>query len=218
MKFKFFYSVILLFFLFSCATVNNSVNSSPRNADIYSKAIAAVGAKDYLEAKKYFLQSLKSGYKPVGTNYYLGLIEYKLGNLDKAEQYLKRCIELDNEVTDAHNTLGAIYAEKREYRKAIEEFKKVLADKSYLFPENALYNLALLYYNLGEYDNSILFCKKALTVVPKSPAVYYLVGLNLFKKGLKKECNMIMQNIIKEFPDNVWAEKAKTFILKNGTN
>ena len=215
MRFKTLSAILILLFLCSCATVNNDIsNSNNSGEDFYTRAITALGTNNYREAEIYFLKSLKAGYKLVGSYYYLGLIEYKLGNLDKSEDYLKKCISLDGKLSDAHNTLGAIYAEKKEYRKAIEEFEIVLKDKSYLFPENALYNLALLHYNLGEYDRSMLYCKKSLKVVPKSPAVYYLIGLNLYKKGLKRESKIIMLNIIKEFPENIWGIKARNFLKK----
>jgi len=153
------FSIFIIFFLFSCATVQNQPETSSNNGEnFFTNGITAVGSGNYLEAKIYFQKSLKSGYKPAGSYYYLGLIEYKLGNLDKSEEYLSKCISINNNIADAHNTLGAIYAEKKEYRKAIKEFKLVLQDKSYLFPENALYNLALQYFSNLELSN----CKNSL--------------------------------------------------------
>jgi tetratricopeptide (TPR) repeat protein len=200
-KYKIFFLILITLLLCSCQTVNNNVPKSAAvsGEDYYSGAVAALGVDNYEEAKALFLKALKMHYKETGCYYYLGLIEYQQGNLDKSEYYLKNCISLNNNVTDAHNTLGAIYAKKRDYKKAIKEFKTVLLDKTYLYPENALYNLALIHYALKNYDKSIYYCNESLKYVPKSPAVIYLIGLNLYKKGLKKETVKVMENIIKNY-------------------
>jgi tetratricopeptide (TPR) repeat protein len=215
--FIFIFSIILS----SCATTQQSQNSISQEkkinngANYYSAAVAYLGVKNYEFAKINFLKSIKTHYNLVGAYYYLGIIEYEENNLDLSEKYLLNCIKLDDKITDAHNTLGAIYAKKKQFKKAIEEFKKVLKDSSYLYPENALYNLALLYYNLNKFNESIKYCQKCLFIVPKSPAVYYLLGLNHFKKHDVKQTKFYMFQIIKEFPDNLWATKAKIFLKQN---
>lgn len=216
---KKFFLILFLFLITACVSVNqvansNSVNSS-NGENYYSAAIAYLAIKNYELAKVNFLKAIKLHYNLVGAYYYLGLIEYTERNLNLSEKYLKKCIQLDNNITDAHNTLGAIYAEKKEYKKAIEEFKKVLEDKSYLYPENALYNLALIYYKLNKYNESIKFCKRCLYIVPKSPAVYYLLGLNYFRKNNINNSKFYMLQIIKEFPGNLWSSKAKFFLKQN---
>lgn len=219
MKIRYLFVSLFLILISSCTTVNNQVKPAKMSGvDYYSEAVAALGVDNYDQAKAYFIKALNVGYKPVGCYYYLGLIEYQKGNLQLAENYLKKCVQLDDEVTDAHNTLGAIYAKKKEYKKAIVEFKKVLLDKTYLYPENALYNLALLYYNLKEYDKSIKYCNESLKYVPKSPAVFYLIGLNLYKKGLKMQSYKVMGMIIREYSDNIWGTKAKLFLKKHGVH
>ncbi len=219
MRKKVFISLLFILLFSACATVENSSNNTSNNIETsnsgenyYSSAIAYLGIKNYELAKINFLKAIQYHYNLVGSYYYLGLIEYSQNNLELAEKYLLKCLKLNDKITDAHNTLGAIYAKKKQYRKAIEEFKKVLKDTSYLFPENALYNLALLHYNLKEYDESIKYCKKCLFIVPKSPAVYYLMGLDYYNKKNIQQARYYMMQIVREFPDNIWGSKAKIFL------
>ena len=207
---------ILISFFIGCATVDNQIQSSNNSADsgenAYSNAIAYLGVNNYELAEINFLKALNKNYNVVGAYYYLGLIEYRKNNYKKSEEYLKKCLNLDDKVTDAHNTLGAIYARQKRYKEAIVEFKKVLQDSSYLFPENALYNLALIHYSLKEFDKSIEYCNKCLYIVPKSPAVYYLLAKNYYRKGNIGKTRIFLYEIIKIFPHNVWSSKAKLFL------
>ncbi len=209
--------ILLILFFSSCATVEQTKKKTASNngANFYSSAVAYLGVKNYELAKANFLKAINAHYNLVGAYYYLGIIEYAQNNLNLAEKYLLKCIKLDDKITDAHNTLGAIYAQKKEYKKAIEEFKKVLNDTTYLYPENALYNLALLHYNLKQYKKSIEYCKRCLYIVPKSPAVYYLLGMNYFKMHNLEQSRYYLMQIIKEFPGNIWASKAKLFLKQN---
>ncbi len=211
--------IIFLFFLFGCATSNYQSTSHQYDSKVgenaYTSAIAYLGINNYELAKISFLKSLKNNYNVIGSYYYLGLIEYRDNNYKQAEEYLKKCIELDDKITDAHNTLGAIYAKQKRYKEAIAEFKKVLHDNSYLFPENALYNLALIHYSMKDYKKSIEYCNKSLYIVPKSPAVYYLLALNYYKMKNIGKCRFFLYQIIKEFPNNIWSSKAKLFLKQS---
>jgi tetratricopeptide (TPR) repeat protein len=57
------------------------------------------------------------------------------GDVEQAEELFERVLELDPNVKEAYNNLGAIYAQREEHERAKEMFRKALEiDPLYLFP------------------------------------------------------------------------------------
>ncbi len=212
--------LLAIFLLFSCATTqeNSSSENIKKEIDIveaYNSGLLALSLQEYDRAIILLKKSLKYNYNPDFSNLYLGIAYYKTKKYKLAEEHLKRALEINPKLTEAHNSLGAVYAEQKKYDAALKEFYKVLEDKSYLFPENALYNIAYIYYNKGEYIKSLDYCKKTLIVVPKSPMVYYLIALNYYKMGKIDLTKKYLTYIIKNFEKSTWAIFAKKFLKEN---
>ena len=212
---------ISLLFLFSCATTEET-SSSPSNirkelniVETYNAGLLALSLHNYSRAIALLNRCVENNYNPAFSNLYLGIAYYKTKNYKLAEQHLKRALEINPELTEAHNSLGAVYAEQKKYKLALKEFYKVLEDKSYLFPENALYNIALIYYNTRNYLKSLDYCNKTLIIVPKSPMIYYLIALNYYKLGKKDLTKRYLSDIIKNFKQTNWAIMAQKFLRKN---
>lgn len=217
---KNFFLLISFLFFISCSTTNIQNNTKNLHKDLnliesYNSGILALSLKDYKKAISLLKLCLKNNYNPAFSNLYIGIAYYKIKNYKLAEQHLKRALEINPELTEAHNSLGAVYAEQKKYDIALKEFYRVLEDRSYLFPENALYNIALIYYNLGDYLKSLDYCNKTLIVVPKSPMVYYLIALNYFKLGKRELTKEYLNNIIKNFKKTNWASLAQKFLKDN---
>lgn len=89
---------------------------------------------------------LKPGYADAFNN--LGVICYKIGQMDRAEQYIKKSIELDPGNAKNYFSLGWVYASgKKEYNKAIEALKRSIElDKN---QPDAYYILGMAYVHLG---------------------------------------------------------------------
>jgi tetratricopeptide (TPR) repeat protein len=75
-------------------------------------------------------------------------------------------LEIKEDYTPARNNLGNAYAEKKEWDKAIEQYKIVTEDLLYGTPQNPLSNLGFVYYELREYRRSAQYFLKALDVKP----------------------------------------------------
>jgi tetratricopeptide (TPR) repeat protein len=79
---------------------------------------------------------------PMGYNN-LGVVYERKGQLDKAEEYFKKAIELDKNFVLAYNNLGLVYGKKGQLNKAEEYFKKAIKlDKNYIEAYN---NLGIVY-------------------------------------------------------------------------
>ncbi len=211
-------SLICLIFVFfcSCATLNKNAVKNNKNItqleEDYNAGLLALSLNDFERAKDLLSKCIKNNYKPDFSSLYLGITYYKLKRYDLAEKFLKQALKLNPDLTEAHNSLGAVYASQKKYKLALKEFNEVLLDTGYLFPENALYNIALIYYNEGDYLKSLDYCNKTLVIVPKSPMVYYLIALNYYKLGKKGVAKRYLEDIIKNFNKSNWAILAKKFM------
>ena len=96
----------------------------------------------------------------------LGLCYYFLNDQDQAIFHFKKSLEIKEDYTPARNNLGNAYAEKKEWDKAIEQYKIVTEDLLYGTPQNPLSNLGFVYYELQEYRRSAQYFLKALDVKP----------------------------------------------------
>ena len=82
----------------------------------------------------------------------MGDMAFSKKDLNTAEGYYLRRLELTPESYEAHKDMGRLYLERCEYDSAIEEFKTALeCDKDHGDPY--LY-IASIYYNLGRYDEA----------------------------------------------------------------
>jgi type IV pilus assembly protein PilF len=89
----------------------------------------------------------------------LGLAYYFRQRLDLAEVHLRKAVSLQSTYSEARNNLGRVLSDAGKLDEAIIEFKKVIADLTYVSPERAFTNLGLTQFRLGQYE----VAKKTLT-------------------------------------------------------
>jgi len=78
-----------------------------------------------------------------------------------------------------HNALGNVYADREQYVLALEEFSQAIElDSEFAV---ARFNLGVVYYNLKEYESSVLVFEEVKVKFPRDWEVYFYLG-----KGYKK--------------------------------
>jgi tetratricopeptide (TPR) repeat protein len=105
---------------------------------------------------------------------YLGWIYNRLRIFDKAEQSLKKAIEVNPRDPFAYNNLGQTYAYQKKYDEAIPQYLKQLDINKNDRYANA--NVGRVYVELKQYDKAISALKTAATADPKDPSVFYNLG------------------------------------------
>ena len=146
--------ILLTLFLFSCAG-NRRINKTTqqKKADLYySHGTAMLINKDYRRALKLFLEAkaLDASDPKVLTN--LGMTYYFLKQKKLAFESLKAAIEADPNHSDARVNLGSLYFQNKEYKKALNQYEKVLRNLTYNHQYRTHYNIGLIYLRLGK-DN-----------------------------------------------------------------
>lgn len=135
----------------------------------------------------------------------LSLCTYSRNNIWRDPQILwEDVIAKAPDNSRAYNNLGVVFKERKEFKRAIEQFEKSLrANRNYTA---VYYNLGDVQYRLGNYENAIVYLKQALT--GKLDPQLHLDILNKLGRtysamGQTKKAIETFEEAIKLFPSSV---------------
>ncbi len=166
--------------------------------ELLNRAKLALQIKDYNQAVKFLLKILKL--QPNSSNIYviLGIIYQNQKKYQKAMQYYKTAIGLNDNI-DALNNLGVIYKELGDYNQALIQLNNALKKDGK--KASIYYNIGNVYKSLDDYSKAIIFFKKALEYDSNFKPVYNNLGtvyeelkeyddaISIYQKGLKIDPN-----------------------------
>ncbi len=178
-------------------STNNSTKISKE--EIISQAFKFHSVGNLSEALKSYQYFIKQGFKDhrIFTNY--GNILKDLGNLQDAELYTRKAIELKPDSAVAHSNLGNILGDLGNLQDAEIYTRKAIA----LNPKyaNAHYNLGNILRNLGNLQDAELSIRKAIKLNPNFAVAYSNLGAILMEIGKLKEAEIIIRKAIEINPD-----------------
>jgi tetratricopeptide (TPR) repeat protein len=145
----------------------------------------------------------------------LGLGYLYLKVPDKAIFHFKKALEIKDDYTPARNNLGNAYAEKKEWDKAIEQYKIVTSDLLYGTPQFPLSNLGIVYYELQEYGLSAQYYLKALDIKPDFVQALYGLAKTYVAMGRVPDAIAKLEKAVEISPDSValYFELARAYAL-----
>lgn len=102
-------------------------------------------------------------------------------NLDEAEAYLRRAVELDPTHYDALYNLGQVCIDRQEYEKAVEQFRKALK----IAPDNhpAHYKIGVALEKAGKREEAVAAYKEAVRTAPNPGQVFHYTGMDFEEKA-----------------------------------
>lgn len=116
----------------------------------------------------------------------LGIAYGLAGQPRKAEQAILKAIAIDPHNGHAFLTLGIAYDRQRRFPEAVAAIKTALA-KSDADQAKAHNTLGIIYWEMKEYDQSILHAQTALTADPELIDAYITLGVTLEDMGQKEK-------------------------------
>ncbi|MBI4832324.1 MAG: tetratricopeptide repeat protein [Candidatus Lindowbacteria bacterium] len=138
------------------------------------------------------------------------------GDLEGAAEELKMALSIDPYSYEAHTNLGTIYLRKREYDRAVEQFKLALA----VFPDpfnatpmevmnvaRAFYNMGLAYQQKGILNSAIDAYEKAIRVAPGMGEAYSNMGSVYMAMGRYPEAETSFRKALSVNPSLRFAGK-----------
>jgi tetratricopeptide (TPR) repeat protein len=134
--------------------------------------------------------------------YVLGLSYYGVRDLDKAEKVFLKLLDGDPFFTDAHNSLGIVYADRGDWARARVQFEQVLGDKRYLTPEVARFNLGRVLLAEGLAAEAVPLLKMSAEAKPLNPLYRFQYGVALEGLGRFEEARKEFESVVEKRPDD----------------
>ncbi len=120
---------------------------------------------------------------------HLGMTYYFLKEYEHAIVTLKEAIRKNPNYSEAHNNLGRVYIEIKDFQSARKHLAKASSDLTYSHKDKVWLNLGLSYFFDGKFKKSELYFQKALENNDKNCLVHNYYGrsqmdLGKFKKAV----------------------------------
>lgn len=134
----------------------------------------------------------------------IGMAYQMEGNVEEAETYLRRAIEIssEEELPEAYNALGYLYAEEGiNLDEAATLVRRALKSS----PQSGAYldSLGLIYFKQGKLDAAIENLEKALRYLPDTPEILLHLADAYLEKGLKEKALQTLEQATLLEPNNV---------------
>ncbi len=173
-------------------TTNNS--SKATKEQLINQAFNLHSQGNISEAVKYYKYFIDQGFKDhrVFSNY--GIILKDNRNLQKAEIYLTRAIEIKPDFPNAHFNLGLIFNDLGKPQKAV----KCLGQAIKLEPNlaEAHYNLGSIFRDLGNLEKAKVSIKKSIELKPDYADAHLTLGLVFHDLNELKEAERYLSKAI----------------------
>jgi tetratricopeptide (TPR) repeat protein len=150
-----------------------------------------------IEANK---KLIKLGINDSAVYHNLGRAYMNLGNLDTAEKYLKKSLQVQPDNFFAFWSLGLLFKYKKDYKKSIEYFKNAVGTSA---NSPALHSdFGNTYLVMGDYDNAIKCYEKAMELGLKDAEIFKSMGFAYLGKENKKKALNCFKKALKLSPQN----------------
>lgn len=133
-------------------------------------------------------------------HYFEGMIRFqKFGDAPKAEELLRKAIELNNDDADYHYQLGAVLAATERHPEAVDQFEQTLKLK----PDHAEAQLRLgrSLETLERFDAAQVAYREAVKGNPRLPEAYNALGMLYFRFEQYAHAAQVLKNAVENIPD-----------------
>ncbi len=155
---------------------------------------------DEYNALKYFNRARLINPNNEDVYYYLGVYYEYIKEYETAIKYYLSSIKIEDKQPEVHLNLGVCYMQKNLYREALNEFDLTLYYDQTC--QSAIYNQALVYKHLGEFENAI---RKFIVLYQQNPRnLEYLMSIETCYSKMKDWRNALYWNnkILEVQPDD----------------
>ncbi len=196
--------IFLAAFLFlGTISFAQKVPMEPEAAKLYNQGNKLIKSGDYQGAVKNYEEALTKA-KDYRIYYQEGIAYKKLRKFDKAEEAFKACIQVKPDFVAAYNGLGTTYYSKKDYQKAIDNFKlfaekakkEKLKKKAKKFISLAYTKLGVKELNDHNYKKAVEYLKLAVENY-KYDAAYLQLANAYIELGKYKDALTAADNALK---------------------
>lgn len=176
---KSFIIVVLMLMLFSgCASSQKEQTKIDKQIrDDYQMALNYYEHGQTPEAIRSLALVLASDPKHADANHLMGFIRMGRGQFQEAEKHFKTALEVNPEMLNCKNNLGAVYLHLEQYEEAAIIFKELSQSPLYTSPWLAFGNLGWAYYQMGMTQEAIEETEMAIALNPDFCLGYNNLGI-----------------------------------------
>lgn len=177
---------------------------------LYRMSGVCIKQKDYKEAVRLYSLLLETFPENTHVRYLRGILNHTLGRFDEASEDYKFLIEHNAAEVAIFNNLGAIYARKKEYKKAMNCLVRAITEQPEM-PE-AHDNLAELLMQTEDYNRAIDEYKKVIELEPDNIEALYNLGIAYMNTGNSSEAKKQWERVLAIRPEDNDAKKVLEYI------
>ena len=167
--------------------------------------------REFEKSAIYFRQAIEKD--PNFALGYVGLADYYGDrDRDKAKENVNRALALDDNLAEAHGTLGYQYMLDYDWARSEKHMTRALE----LDPKNLEVHrwIGQRLMMLGRYDESLASYRRALEIDPNSTPVHFIYGACLVASGQVDKGIAYLENAIKADPMFVWNHSQLSFAYR----
>ncbi len=168
---------------------------------------------EFERAENYFQQAVARD--PNFALGYVGLADFKEDNdRPRKKEYIRRALEIDDQLAEAHASLGYQYMVDYTWAESERELKRSI-ELNPNYPQAHQWNGARLMMN-GKFDEARVSLMRALELDPTSPGINLYYAALLEATGKAVECILQSKKLIEMEPTYSWAyiQLARAYRLK----
>lgn len=191
--------------------LTRALATDPTNPSTYALlADVYISQKRLADAKKQFAEIVKLKPRSVAALTMMGLICYADRDLDGAQHWWEKAMQVDSYAAAAANNLAWLYAEGRGSLEVALQLAMTAKSKFPNLPE-VNDTLGWVYYQKQLYGQAILYLQQSLDLEPNNPAYHFHLGMAYARKGDDAKARKLLERVLKidpQFPDAPQVRKA----------
>jgi tetratricopeptide (TPR) repeat protein len=180
-------------------------------------------SEQYEQSMTAFDKALAANQFDAVSNAYAGLLHYRLGEYEQAEYHCRVALDRDPSSEEAKNGLTATLIklgkpdealdaleraakmaegvdDPREEKSFKRPYTKQVEERLFLGKVNDRVRIARAYQGLGDYDNALVYYKKALLLSPEDPNVLMAIADMYEKAGNKGQTQVYLKRAYRQNP------------------
>ena len=131
----------------------------------------------------------------------IALLLGKIGQTEKAIQYLNKSFDINRKNPTTHFNLGFIFFNKKNWHKSAEYFHNAIKIKPY-YPD-AFYYLGKIFYNDSQFEKAIIFFKRCIQQKKNHDNSFHNLGNSLRDLGKFKDAIFYYKSALEINPDRI---------------
>lgn len=193
----------VLFLLMQVFACTNTPWHQKQGELFLNKGISLIEMREFNSAAKELLEAEKYSPDDPKIHYYLGIAYHGKDLRNYAIAEFQKAISLKDDYSEAHNYLGTLYMENRQWDQALKEFDLALENIFYDTPAMPYFNAGLTYYFKKDYKNALIKYETALRKEPMTylrPQIEKYIGIIYFDQNNIHEAIFHFEQAVKLNP------------------